>query len=76
MSSPVVMRGVKPRTARAGASSHKRALQAEARRVPDPGGPISNYIVVLDARAAANQPGVDPLEMYVNILERLITDHR
>jgi hypothetical protein len=39
-----------------------RALHGEARRVPDPGGPIGNYIDALMAWAGTH-PEVDPSEM-------------
>jgi hypothetical protein len=51
-----------------------RALQAEADRVPDPGGPIPNYIDALHAWAATH-PEVDPSEMGA-ITSPLIRDHR
>ena len=51
-----------------------RALQAEADRVPDPGGPIANYIDALHDWAATH-PEVDPREMGA-ITSPLIRDHR
>lgn len=51
-----------------------RALQAEADRVPDPGGPIKNYIDALHAWAATH-PEVDPREMGA-ITSPLARDHR
>jgi hypothetical protein len=51
-----------------------RALQTEADRVPDPGGPLTNYIDALHAWAATH-PEVDPLEMRA-ITSPLIRDHR
>ena len=51
-----------------------RALQAEADRVPDPGGPVKNYIDALHAWAATH-PEVDPNEMGA-ITSPLIRDHR
>jgi hypothetical protein len=51
-----------------------RALQAEADRVPDPGGPITNYIDALHAWAATH-PEIDPNEMGA-ITSPLIRDHR
>lgn len=50
------------------------ALQAEADRVPDPGGPIRNYIDALHAWADTH-PEVDPSEMGA-ITSPLIGDHR
>jgi hypothetical protein len=51
-----------------------RALQAEADRVPDPGGPITNYIDALHPWAATH-PEVAPSEMGA-ITSPLIRDHR
>jgi hypothetical protein len=51
-------------------------LRAEADRVQDPGGPISNYIDELAAWAKANHPRIDSNEMFVHILDKLIFDHR
>ena len=51
-----------------------RALQAEADRVPDPGGPLTNYIDALRAWAAAH-PEVDPSDTGA-ITSPLIRDHR
>ena len=50
------------------------ALQAEADRVPDPGGPLTNYIDALHAWAATH-PEVDPRAMWT-ITDPLIRDHR
>lgn len=51
-----------------------RALQAEADRVPDPGGSVKNYIDALHAWAATH-PEIDPSEMGA-ITSPLIRDHR
>lgn len=73
--SPPAMQGVEPvLPAQARAAINK--LQAEASRVSDPGGPISNYRDALAAWAAANHPEIDSLEMNRHILHKLIFDHR
>lgn len=73
--SPPAMQGVKPRLpAQAQAAINK--LQAEAGRVPDPGGPLSNYSDALAAWAAVNHPEIDWLEMNRHILHKLVFDHR
>jgi len=51
-----------------------RALQDEADRVPDPGGPLTNYIDALRAWAATH-PEIDPSAMRT-ITDPLIRDHR
>lgn len=51
-----------------------RALEHEAGRVPDPGGPLTNYIEALDAWAATH-PEVDPSAMWT-ITDPLIRGHR
>ncbi|POH65851.1 hypothetical protein C3B61_09845 [Cryobacterium zongtaii] len=51
-----------------------RALQAEADRVPDLGGPLTNYIDAIYAWAATH-PEVDPSGMRA-IIDPLIFDHR
>jgi len=51
-------------------------LRAEAAHVPDPGGPIGNYSDALAAWAAANHPKIDPHEMFMHIVDKLIFDHR
>lgn len=51
-----------------------RALQAEAERVPDPGGPLKNYIDAISAWAKTH-PEVDPSAM-TTITRPLIRDHR
>jgi hypothetical protein len=67
------MQGVEPvLPAQARAAINK--LQAEASRVPDPGGPLSNYSDALRTWAAANHPGIDALEMNRHILSQLIFD--
>ena len=72
---PPAMQGVEPvLPAQARAAINK--LQAEAGRVSDPGGPISNYSDALAAWAAANHPEIDSLEMNRHILHKLIFDHR
>jgi hypothetical protein len=69
------MQGVEPvLPAQARAAINK--LQAEASRVSDPGGPISNYSDALAAWAAVNHPEIDSLEMNRHILHKLIFDHR
>lgn len=73
--SPPALQGVKPLLpAQAQAAINK--LQAEASRVPDPGGPLSNYSDALAAWAAAHHPEIDWLEMNRHILHKLIFDHR
>jgi hypothetical protein len=51
-----------------------RELQAEADRVPDPGGPLGNYIDALNAWASTH-PEIDPSAMRF-ITDPLIRDHR
>jgi hypothetical protein len=51
-------------------------LRAEANRVPDPGGPLSNYSDALAVWAAANHPEIDWLELHRHVLDKLIFDHR
>jgi hypothetical protein len=51
-----------------------RELQAEADQVPDPGGPLTNYIDALQTWAATH-PEVDPSVMWT-ITHPLIRDHR
>lgn len=51
-------------------------LRTEAERVPDPGGPLSNYSDALAEWAAANHPEIDWPEMHRHILDKLIFDHR
>ena len=51
-----------------------RELQAEADRVPDPGGPPGNYIDALNAWASTH-PEIDPSAMRF-ITDPLIRDHR
>jgi len=69
------MQGVEPvLAAQARAAINK--LQAEASRVPDPGGPLSNYSDALAAWAAINHPDIDAREMDRHILYKLIFDHR
>lgn len=73
--SPPAMQGVEPvLPAQARAAINK--LQAEASRVPDPGGPLSNYSDALAAWAAINHPDIDAREMHRHILYKLIFDHR
>lgn len=56
------MQGEKPALpAQAQAAINK--LQAEANRVPDPGGPLANYSAALATWAAANHPDIDSMEM-------------
>lgn len=74
MSSPVTQR-VKP-VLPAQAQAAINNLQAEANRVPDPGGPLTNYSDALAAWAAANHPDIDSMEMNRHILDKLIIDHR
>ena len=75
MSPPAVMQGEKPvLPAQAQAAINK--LQAEANRVPDPGGPLTNYSAALAAWAAANHPDIDSMEMNRHILDKLIIGHR
>lgn len=60
--SPNAMQGVEPvLPARARAAINR--LQAGASRVPDPGGPPSNYSDALATWAAVNHPDIDALEM-------------
>lgn len=73
--SPPAMQGVEPvLPPRARAAINR--LQAEASRVPDPGGPLSNYSDALTTWAAVNHPDIDALEMNRHILHKLIFDHR
>lgn len=73
--SPPALQGVEPRLpAQAQAAINK--LQTEASRVPDPGGPLSNYSDALAAWAGANHPKIDWLEMNRHVLHKLIFDHR
>lgn len=51
-------------------------LRAEANRVPDPGGPLSNYSDALAVSAAANHPEIDGLKLHRHVLDKLIFDHR
>lgn len=51
-----------------------RALKAEAERVPDPGGPIKNYIDAISAWEKTH-PEVDPRAMGT-ITNPLVRDHR
>lgn len=51
-----------------------RALDAEARRVPDPGGPLGNYADALSAWAATH-PEIDPDELR-RITDQLLWEHR
>ncbi|MHA7284598.1 hypothetical protein [Arthrobacter sp. TMS2-4] len=51
-----------------------RALEAEARRVPDPGGPLSNYSDALEAWAATH-PEL-PYRRLKPIIDRLMWEHR
>lgn len=69
------MQGVEP-VLPAQARSAINRLQAEASRVPDPGGPLSNYSDALTTWAAVNHPDIDALEMNRHILHKLIFDHR
>ncbi|MFP5312546.1 MAG: hypothetical protein ACLGH7_09105 [Actinomycetes bacterium] len=74
MSRPA-MQGEKPALpAQAQAAINK--LQAEANRVPDPGGPLTNYSAALAGWAAANHPDIDSMEMSRHILDKLVLDHR
>lgn len=74
VSSPASL-GVEPvLPARARAAVNK--LRAEAVRVPDPGGPLSNYSDALTAWAAANHPRIDSNEVSRHIVDKLIFDHR
>lgn len=50
-------------------------LRAEAERVRDPGGPLSNYSDALAAWAAANHPEIDSSEMSRHINEKLVLNH-
>lgn len=50
-------------------------LRAEANRVPDPGGPITNYGAALDAWAAANHPEIDSSEMWMHVTDKLVFEH-
>lgn len=73
--SPPAMQGVEPvLPAQARAAINK--LQSEAGRVPDPGGPLSNYSDALATWAAVKHPDIDALEMNRHILHKLIFDHR
>lgn len=73
--SPPAMQGPEPvLPARARAAINK--LEAEASRVPDPGGPLSNYSDALKAWAVANHPEIDWLEMHRHIVDRLIFNNR
>ena len=73
--SPPAMQGEKPALpAQAQAAINK--LQAEANRVPDPGGPLTHYGAALAAWAAANHPDIDSMEMNRHILDKLVLDHR
>lgn len=51
-----------------------RALEAEARSVPDPGGPLTNYIDALRAWAATH-PEIDSSELWA-IMHPLIREQR
>lgn len=73
--SPPALQGVEP-VLPAQARAAINNLQAEASRVPDPGGPLSNYSDALAAWAATNHPEIDWLEMHRHILGKLIFDHR
>lgn len=73
--SPPAMQGENPALpAQAQAAINK--LQAEANRVPDPGGPLTHYSAALAAWAAANHPDIDSMEMNRHILDKLVLDHR
>lgn len=49
-------------------------LEAEARRVPDPGGPLDNYSAALEAWAATH-PEL-PYRRLKPIIDRLTWEHR
>ena len=73
--SPPALQGEKPALpAQAQAAINK--LQAEANRVPDPGGPLTNYSAALAAWAEANHPDIDSMEIKRHILDKLVLDHR
>ena len=73
--SPRPVQGEKPALPAQAQAAISR-LRAEADRVPDPGGPLTNYSAALAAWAAANHSDLDSMEMNRHILDKLIFDHR
>ncbi len=69
--SPPAMQGPEPVLSKQARAAINR-LEAEASRVPDPGGPISNYTNALAAWAASSHPEIDWPEMYRHVLDRLM----